>query len=155
MLIRAKVPNNDQNKRKIKGMFRCGKGCTACPYIREGKSIKVNNKSWKINRKFDCNTFNVIYAITCKKDRCKETYIGETRRLLKFRVEEHCGYVRNQHLDKATGLHFNLPGHTLADLTVTVLEQSKRNNDPYRKQREEYHINRFNTFYKGLNRQNK
>ena len=69
-----------------------------------------------------------------KKDKCKETYIGETRRLLKSRVAEHCGYVRNQHLDKATGLHFNLPGHTLADLTVTVLEQSKRNNDPYRKQ---------------------
>ena len=52
-------------------MFKCGRGCTACPYIREGKSIKVNDKSWKINRKFDCNTFNVIYAITCKKKKTR------------------------------------------------------------------------------------
>ena len=57
-----------------------------------------------------------------KKEKCKETYIGETKRLLKSRVAEHCGYVQNQHLDKATGLHFNLPGHTLSDMKVTVLE---------------------------------
>ena len=62
-----------------------------------------------------------------------------------------CG--RNQRLDTATGAHFNSPGHSLSDLRVTVIEQSKKNNHPYRKQREEYHINRFNTYYKGINRQ--
>ena len=63
------------------------------------------------------------------------------------RIADHCGYVRNGRLDKATSAHFNL--------TVTILEQSKRNNDPYRKQREQYHINRFDTYHKGINRQNK
>ena len=69
----------------------------------------------------------------CKKERCKEAYIGETKRLLRSRIADHCGYVRNQKVDTATGTHFNLPGHSLADMTVTVLEQSKRNNEQYRK----------------------
>ena len=68
--------------------------------------------------------------------------------MLKYRLADHCGYVRNQTLDIATGEHFSLPGHSLSDLTITVIEQSKRNDNLYRKQREEYHINRFNTFYK-------
>ena len=52
-----------------------------------------------------------------------------------------------------TGLHFNLPGHSLANLTITVLEQAKRNSEEYRKEREKYFIRKFNTFYKGMNRQ--
>ena len=91
----------------------------------------------------------------CKKEKCRQVYIGETERMLKSRLADHCGYVRNQRLDQATGEHFNLPGHNLADMTVTVLEQSKRNNLQYRKQREEYHINGVNTFYKGINKQKK
>ena len=78
--------------------------------------------------------------------------VRETKIMLKFRLADHCGYVRNQTLDKATGEHFSLPGHILSDLTITVIEQSKRNNNLYRKEREEYHINRFNTFYKSLNK---
>ena len=152
-LIRAKVPNGNHQKRKLKGMTKCGKSCTACPFIREGKSLQINKKQWSIEKKYDCNTFNVVYAIMCKKERCKEAYIGETKRLLRSRIADHCGYVQNQKVDTATGTHFNLPGHSLADMTVTVLEQSKRNNEQYRKQRESYHINRFNTFHKGINRQ--
>ena len=122
------------------------------------KSVEKKKKiKWDINkkRKVDCTTFNVIYAIICKKNKCKETYIGETKRILKSRIADHCWYVRNGRLDKATGAHFNLPDHSLADLPGTILEQSKRNNDPYRKQREEYHINRFNTFHIGMNWQKK
>ena len=153
LLIRAKVPKNGNSRRETKGMSKCGKGCTACPYIKEGKSIKINKAEWKLKRKYDCNSYNLIYAIVCKKEKCKETYIGETKRMLKYRLADHCGYIRNKRLDQATGYHFNQPGHSLADLTVTVLEQSKRNNPQYRKQREEYHINRFNTYHKGINKQ--
>ena len=154
-LIRAKLPKNERNKRVIKGMKKCGKGCPACPYIKEGKSVKINNKEWKINKPYDCNSFNVVYAVICKKEKCKKAYLGETKRMLKFRLADHCGYVRNQTLDQATGEHFSLPGHSLSDLSITVIEQSKRNNNLYRKEREEYHINRFNTFYKGLNKKKK
>ena len=134
-------------------MKKCGKDCPACPFIREGKQLKVNGKQWKINRTFDCQAYNIVYAIVCQKDSCRETYIGETKRMLKARLADHCGYVRSKKLDTPTGSHFNSPGHSLADLRITIVEQSKRNNHPYRKQREEYHIQRFDTFYKGMNRQ--
>ena len=54
---------------------------------------------------------------------------------------------------KATGEHINLPGHSLSDFTVTILEQPKENNILYREEREHYLIRKFNTFYNGLNRQ--
>ena len=79
-------------------------------------------------------------------------YVGETKRILKFRLAEHRGYVNNKD-DTATGEHFNMPGHNLSDLTVTILERVKSNDDLYRKEREKYFIRKFNTYYRGLNRQ--
>jgi hypothetical protein len=79
-------------------------------------------------------------------------YVGETKRTFKFRAAEHRGYVNNND-DTATGQHFNLPGHTLSDLTVTILEKVRSNDDMYRRERERYFIRKFNTYYKGLNRQ--
>ena len=100
----------------------------------------------------DCNSYNVVYAILCKKDNCKQIYLGETKRMLKFCLADHRGYVVNQDTTTATGLHFNLPGHSLADLSVTPIEQVRKNDTVYRKEREEFHIRRFNTLHKGLNR---
>ena len=79
-------------------------------------------------------------------------YVGETRRIMKFRFAEHIGYVNNYD-DTPTGEHFNSPGHSLADTTVTILEKVRSSDDLYRKEREKYFIRKFNTFYKGLNRQ--
>ena len=42
LLIRAQLPNNEKKKRVIKCMKKCGKGCPACPYIKEEK--KCHNK---------------------------------------------------------------------------------------------------------------
>ena len=67
-------------------------------------------------------------------------------------MAEHRGYVINKHINQATGAHFNLPGHSLADLSITILEQVKYNNENYRKERESFHIRNFNTFYNGMNR---
>ena len=46
--------------------------------------------------------------------------------------------------DRATGAHFNLPGHSLANIDFTVVEQVKYNNEAYLEEREIYH-NQFNT----------
>ena len=93
----------------------------------------------------------MIYAIVCQKEKCKLTYIGETKRLLKTRLADHCGYVQNNRVDTATGKHFNSPGHTLGDLKIIAIEKSRKKNYIYRKRREEYHINRFNNLHKGMN----
>ena len=52
------------------------------------------------------------------------------------------------------GAHCNQPGHPLANLGVTILEQIKFTSKSYRKERESYVINKFNTNHKGVNNQN-
>ena len=154
-IIRAAIskPPGRYPERIHKGMHKCNQvDCTACPYINEGKHITINNTHWRIEKKVNCNTYNVVYAIICKKDKCGKVYIGETKRLLKFRLADHRGYVVNKDTTTATGQHFNLPGHNLADLSITVVEQVRKNDLIYRKEREELHIRRFDTFNKGLNR---
>ena len=121
--------------------------------IKEVKSLKINQNEWKINQSLNCNISNCVYLIECKKENCNMKYIGETKRILKFRLAEHRGYINNKDETKATGKHFNLPGHRLSDLNVTILEKVKTNDDLYRKEREHYFIRKFNTFYGGLNRQ--
>ena len=70
LLIRANVaraPERYPNRRQ-KGMKRCNRpNCTACPYINETKQIIINKEKWNINKQLDCNSYNVIYAIICKK----------------------------------------------------------------------------------------
>ena len=80
----------------------------------------INNKEWKINKPYDCNSYNVVYAVICKKEKCKKAYLGDTKRMIKFCLADHCGSVRSLTLDKATGEHLSLP-----DLSITVIEQSK------------------------------
>ena len=63
----------------------------------------------------------MIYLIECQKDNCKQRYIGETGRILKFRIDEHRGYINNKVISQATGAHYNLPGHSLAEIRVTDL----------------------------------
>ena len=154
-LIRAKVPQKEKKhpKRIINGMSKCGAQCTACPYVKEGKKIRINGQTWNINRQVNCNSYNLVYAIYCIKEKCRQVYIGETKRMLKSRVADHRGYVTNKVTSQATGEHFNLPGHSLADLRVSVVEQTSRKGSEYRKEREHYHIRKFNTFYKGINKQ--
>ena len=141
--------------RARKGMAKCNKQyCTACPYITIGNKVKINQtKYWNITRRVSCDTFNCIYLIECKIDTCKQRYIGQTGRLLKYRLAEHRGYVSNKVDTKATGAHFNLPGHSLADLRITIIEQMKNSDLEYRKEREKYFIRFFNTYNNGLNRE--
>ena len=88
----------------------------------------------------------------CNKNNCGKHYIGESERELKTRISEHKGYINNRKLNMATGAHFNLPGHSIDHMTVTILEQVKKLDTAYRKEREHFYIRKFNTFYKGLNR---
>ncbi len=65
---------------------------------------------------------------------------------------DHVGYVKSVDLSKATGSHFNLPGHDISKMSVTILEKVKKYDTSYRKEREHYLINKFNTFRNGMNR---
>ena len=78
--------------------------------------------------------------------------IGETERSLQKRFNEHKQYVISRQKSKATGLHFNLPGHSVSDMKVTILEKVHSLDPLVRKEREELYIRKFNTKYKGLNK---
>ena len=71
---------------------------------------------------------------------------------LKERFSEHPGYVTNQNITKATGHHFNLPGHKVSDMTVTIIEKKHSRDELFRKEREKLFIKKMNTRYKGINR---
>ena len=62
----------------------------------------------------------------CQKDFCKERYIGKTERELRERISEHRGYIYNKKVSMATGEHFNLPGHQLSDMKVTIIDKVKK-----------------------------
>ena len=147
-LIRAKLPppNPTRPSRQSKGMKKCKKNCLICPYIEETKEIKGDNFSWKIETNVSCNTNNIVYMLQCKKERCQigktkpTQYIGETERNLRDRVCEHIGYINTQKLNQPAVEHFNLPGHSKADMKVTILERVIKRESDYRKERESYLI---------------
>ena len=135
-------------------MFRCKKQCTACTYIKEGSTIKQKKSTWKINKHLNCESRNIVYLIECKKGKCITKncwYIWESKRPLKYRLADHRGYVLNK--TQATGAHFSLTGHSLGDLSVTIIEQVRQKDTVYRKEREKCHIRKLNTFHSGLNKQ--
>ena len=71
---------------------------------------------------------------------------------MKDRLGNHKGYINNNHWNQPTGHHFNKPGHSIDNLTITILEKVKKVNTTYRKEREKYLIRKFNTHYAGMNR---
>ena len=82
-------------------------------------------------------------------------YIGETGRRLRDRAQEHRGYI-NQKVNNEIGSHFNLPGHSVADLVVTAIEKvhpsrDNKNIDQLRKIRESYWIEKYDAVELGAN----
>ena len=127
ILIKSKVPPAliRYPQRHIKGMNKCGQNCTACPYVMADNKVKVNDKEeWKIESNVTYSTFNCVYMFHC--DKCGKRCIGETGRIFRARLSDHRGYINNQVISATTGDHFNLPGHSLANLKVMILENVKK-----------------------------
>ena len=152
-IIRAKLYNKgDRPKRFSNGVQPCNKPCSTCPFVLQGKEIKNEYFSWKIRSNFSCDTSNIIYMIKCKKDRCNALYIGESQNKLRERFSQHKSDIVNKKYVNPVSEHFNQAGHYISDLHITVIEKVKNNNTQYRKEREHFFINKFNTYYKGLNK---
>ena len=154
-LVKAKLPPpQNRPKRTRAGMYKCNKPCSICPFVSNSKTIKAkhthNDHRVELSKHYDCNTKNIVYIIECRK--CGDQYIGQTKNSLKDRFLDHLGYARRGEIEKATGGHFNLPGHSLSDMSISVLESVKEKNTFYRECRESFHIENFNLQRKGINR---
>ena len=151
-LIRSKLPPiQTRTKRQLNGMKKCLR-CPICPFVMEGKAVKstATTACVEINSAVTCQTSNIIYCITCNK--CKEQYVGTSERTLQKRFSEHRDYVKGEHLDKATGWHFNKKGHSVSDMKVSILEKVFSSDETLRLERESHFIKMFNSFYKGINK---
>ena len=64
---------------------------------------------------------------------------------MEFCLSQHRGFVVNKDTSTATVVDFNLAGHSLADMSITVIEFVKKNDLIYRKECEEHHCIRDST----------
>ena len=71
---------------------------------------------------------------------------------MRERFLEHRGYVRRNEVEKSTGHHFNLPGHDMSHMRISVLERIRSSDPQYRKRRESFWIEQFELLRKGINR---
>ena len=115
-------------RNRNKGTYRCNSrhGCPTCPYIENGRrfcKFESTGEMWNIEKCITCKSTNLIYLLECKK--CKKQYIGETKRSLCERFGEHRRAINNPRNSKAktaVPMHFNLPGHSIADLRLILLK---------------------------------
>ena len=74
----------------------------------------------------NCQSKNVIYLWRCKKQNCKDyprnSYVGKTTQTFQKRFSQHRDYVKQGILTEPSGLHFNLPGHSVSDMEGLVIE---------------------------------
>ena len=106
-----------------------------------------------INAEVNCNVKGFyVYNIKCSKPNCGLDYVGCSTRPYTRRMQEHLSYVRNKKLDKATGHHFNEPGHTIANMQMTILELCHTKDPMVLGVREQHYIKLFNTYRRGINR---
>ena len=137
------------NRRKYNhpwGSYPCGKNCLTCKYISDGQTsytFHATGETRPITNHIDCNSKNVIYMIQC--NHCSKQYIGETKRRLKDRFNEHCRPVDNPSNSSKPATvweHFFTNDHSANDITLIPLELIKSNRDSVRKARKAYLIER-------------
>ena len=102
-----------------------------------------------------CNTKNLIYMVQC--NRCHLQYIGETKRRLKDRFNEHRRLVDKTNTKSKPTIvseHFlSQPNHCHTDMQLIPLELIHSSRDSIRKARESFLIDLAGTLEPhGLNR---
>ena len=133
-------------------MRKCNRPCPTCPWVIESRRMRSfgSTYAYDITQPLNCQSKNIIYCILCLK--CGHQYVGETDRTLQERFSEHKGYVSNSNIAQATGNHFNLPGHSIDDMSVLALTKLHQQGTVYRKETEKNFIRAFNCFHRGMNK---
>ena len=132
---------------------QCCSGSGLLPKFPIGNIMKASASNYQVElrEKFDCNTENIIYCIECKVPRCKHIqYIGKTSDPLKVRFGSHHSNV-NLQKDQAISNHFNSPGHSISDMTITIIEKIYNKIPLFLREREKFYMTKFNTRLGALN----
>ena len=127
--------------------------CSTCQHLQCQLTLTSTKTkiSYPIRHHFTCKSSNLIYLITCTK--CKKQYVGMTTKQLNTRVNHHRTSIFNK---RRTYLHthFNLPDHSISNLTIQAIDTTEQKVDMYNELRklERYWIKTLKTFQPvGLN----
>lgn len=126
------TPNDDNTntvrkrvkERTLQRTTKCINDCVTCPFINQ-ESVVISNSTGTAfgvvnHATHDCNTKGVIYLIECRE--CHFQYVGLTKQKLKQRLSQH-RYVIGKNGQTLVAKHFSQTHHTLANLTIRVLQQ--------------------------------
>ena len=128
MLVRARTdyhPDKPERPKKDNLNKNCCNtpNCDLCSKIDRSGSVKseTTGKTHKTMWNVTCKSSNVIYVLTCKI--CGMQYVGQTKRTLGKRLDEHLGRIEAGEGDNDVPTHFKKPGHHgKDDVTISVLD---------------------------------
>ena len=104
--------------------------CKTCPILlaMDEFSSSITGEQFKVKSKASCKSSNIIYLIKCR--RCGQQYVRETGQALHRRINSHRHDIVHRRTDESpVAEHFNGDAHSLADMTVMVIDQM-RSRDP-------------------------
>ena len=136
---------------------KCGRNCANCPFISHGLTTYTffsTGETRPIKSNLTCDTKSLIYIIQCNC--CNLQYIGETKRRLKDRFNEHRRTIDNPDTKSkptTAAEHFlSSTNHTANDMQLIPIEKISSNRDSIRKAREVFLIQKGRTIVPdGLN----
>jgi hypothetical protein len=133
----------------LTGMKPCKRPrCSICKYVNTDKTVNTSSKEVKLFANGNCDTQVAIYLISCKQ--CPQThYVGQTINL-RGRILSHLSSIR-KNSDKKVHQHFKSPNHSLADISITILEIPKSNKQQLLDRVEKQWIRKIDSFHQGLN----
>ena len=118
ILVRAQLPDSNQQPQIPRGTQPCGRNCFCCKYIKTATNITSfhNGKSFRTRASGNCRTTGIIYLIECR--RCHLQYVGQTGTELKTRLCNHISSIRRQDPEQPVAQHFSSSNHQICDVTV-------------------------------------
>ena len=115
--------------------FVAAKNCITCRYITDGRTnytFSATGEMRTIHDHIDCNSKNLIYMIHCLC--CNKQYVGEMKRRLKDRFNEHRRPVdRPTPSSRPTAVsdHFLSHNHSPNDIELIPLELIHSSREAY------------------------
>ena len=97
-------------------LCQCCTSVIECNYFQSTRT----GHTFPIETNMNCNSFNIIYLITCSK--CKLQYVGETYRKLKDHLNDHKSNICTNK-ETAIGIHFRSALHNIKHLQIQPILQ--------------------------------
>ena len=135
------------------GTFKCTSKCIVCKtHVQETDSF-VGNSSGTTHKTYGTVTCTTLTSyISSPVEFAKISMLVKTKNSLKKRIYGHRSTIKTGKLDTPVGCHFNLPDHSISDMSVLGIESLGHRGDAVRLSREKMWMKRLRTIQPhGLN----